>query len=121
MEGYMNQFTTHYEAHPETLAFYRLPKALFSDERFTGLSAGAKLLYALMLDRVDLSRKQGMVDGQNRLYVYFTLDEISLRLNCAKEKAVKLTAELVKAGLIETRRQGLGKPNAIYVKDIVSL
>ena len=41
-------------------------------------------------------------------------------LNCAIQKAIKLLAELEKkAGLIERKRQGLGKPNIIYVKNFI--
>ena len=35
--------------------FFRIPKLLFSDERFIGLSSDAKILYGLMLDRMGLS------------------------------------------------------------------
>lgn len=31
--------------------FFRIPKLLFSDERFIGLTSDAKILYGLMLDR----------------------------------------------------------------------
>ncbi len=38
-------------------------------------------------------------------------------MNCGNKKAVQLLDELEsKAGLIERKRQGLGKPNLIYVK-----
>ena len=39
-------------------------------------------------------------------------------LNCANQKACRLMLELEKdAGLIERKRQGLGKPSLIYVKN----
>ena len=42
-------------------------------------------------------------------------------LSCAGQKAAKLLGELEsKAGLIERKRQGLGKPNLLYVKNFVS-
>ena len=37
--------------------FFRIPKLLFSDERFIGLTSDAKILYGLMLDRMGLSVK----------------------------------------------------------------
>lgn len=44
-----------------------------------------------------------------------------MALNCAEQKAIKLLSELEKkAGLIERKRQGLGKPNLIYVKNFIS-
>ena len=118
----MRQFEYFYASQSEQFVFYRIPKALFTNDRFSGLSYGAKLLYGLMLDRVGLSRKENWIDKQGRVYIYFTLDEISEQLHCAKQKAGNLIAELDKRGigLIETKRQGLGKPNIIYVKNFTT-
>jgi len=74
--------------------FYRLPKALFVNERYKNLSNGAKILYGLMLDRVSLSTKNGWFDEQNRVYIIFTLENVQEYMNCKHEKAVKLLAEL---------------------------
>ena len=55
------------------------------------------------------------------MYIIFTIDEAKMALNCAEQKAIKLLSELEKkAGLIERKRQGLGKPNLIYVKNFIS-
>jgi hypothetical protein len=113
-------FAYYYSHKSEQFTFYRIPRALFTDERFIGLSAESRILYGLMLDRMGLSRKNGWVDGQDRVYICFTLDEVMRYLNGGKEKAVKLIAELVDIGLIETKRQGLGRANIIYVRDFAS-
>lgn len=42
-------------------------------------------------------------------------------LKCGKNTAVKTLEELSKYNLIEKKRQGLGKPNLLYVKHIVSV
>ena len=55
--------------------FFRIPKLLFSDERFIGLTSDAKILYGLMLDRMGLSVKNGWIDEKNHVYIYFTLEE----------------------------------------------
>ena len=39
----------------EQFLFYRIPKTLITDEEFREVSAEAKLLYGLMLDRLFLS------------------------------------------------------------------
>ena len=101
-------------------AFYRIPKLLFTDRKFDTLSVEAKLLYGMMIDRMELSQKNGWIDRQGRAYIYFTVDEVKDRLHCANDKAVKLMRELGGGkgiGLIESVRQGLGKPNIIYVKN----
>lgn len=116
-------FQYFYGRQAEQYAFYRIPKLLFSDERFEGLSTNAKLLYGMMIDRMELSQKNGWLDREGRVYIYFTIDEVKDRLSCASEKAVKLFNELDSEkgiGLIETVRQGLGKPNLIYVKNFIS-
>ena len=54
------------------------------------------------------------------MYIIFKQEEIMEKLSCAKQKAVKLLEELEgKYGLIERRRQGLGRPNLIYVKNFI--
>ena len=103
----------------EQYSFYRIPKQLISDSRFRNVSTDAKLLYGLMLDRMGLSMKNGWLDEQGRVYIFFVLDEIQDLLQCGHEKAVKLLAELDSEkgiGLIERVKQGQGKPTIIYVK-----
>ncbi len=104
-------------------AFYRIPKLLFTDSRFEALSTDAKLLYGMLIDRMELSLKNGWIDERGRKYLYFTIDEIQERFHFASGKSVKMLAELDSAkgiGLIESVRQGMGKPNIIYVKNFVS-
>ena len=103
--------------------FFRIPKLLFSDERFIGLTSDAKLLYALLLDRMSLSLKNGWVDDENRVYIYYTVKEVMEELNIAREKCSKIFAELDSekgCGLILKIRQGLGRPDIIYVMNFLS-
>ena len=116
-------FSYHYGDEGEQYAFYRLPKALITDSYFKHLSTDAKLLYGLMLDRLSLSMMNGWIDEENRVYIYFTLEDICELLNCKTDKAVKLLAELDTnkgIGLIERIKQGQGKPTKIYVKKFVA-
>lgn len=117
------QFGYFYGKQSSQYAFYRIPKQLFTEHRFDALSIGAKLLYGMMIDRMELSQKNGWIDKQGRAYIYFTVDEVKDKFHCANDKAVKLMRELdcdKGIGLIESVRQGLGKPNIIYVKNFVS-
>ena len=109
-----------YGAQADLFTFYRIPKALFTEERFKPISAEAKILYGILLDRMSLSQRNGWLDENNRIFIIFTLDEVMDAIGCADQKATKLLSELEnKAGLIERKRQGLGKPNLIYVKNFV--
>ena len=104
-------FAYFYGNETEQFSFYRIPKMLFKDKLFKDVSAEAKVLYGLMLDRTGLSLKNGWLDEENRVYIVYTIAEIMDDLNCADQKAGKLLSELdtVKGiGLIVRKRQGLG-------------
>ena len=105
----------------DQFTFYRIPKLLFTSPEYRNISAEAKILYGLLLDRMTLSARSGWFDEFNRVFIIFTIGDIMEALGCATQKAAKLLSELEeKAGLIERRRQGLGKPNIIYVKNFVT-
>ena len=109
-----------YGVQSEQFSFIRIPTLLFTDDQYKYVSADAKILYGILLARMDLSAKNGWIDDQGRVYIICTLSEIMEKLNCADNKATKLMNELEdKCGLIERKRQGLGKPNLIYVKNFL--
>jgi len=121
MDGSL-RFDYYYGLEPEQFSFYRVPRMLMKDERFKGLSSDAKLLYGMMQDRLSLSQQNGWVDAENRPYIYYTMDNIMSDLGCGREKCAKILAELDSKkgiGLIEKKRQGLGKPDIIYVKNFI--
>lgn len=103
--------------------FYRIPKLLITDDAFKTLSSDAKILYGLMLDRMSLSSKNGWFDKENRVYIYFSIEDTMEYLNVGKNKALKTMQELDQdtgIGLIERVKQGQGKPAIIYVKNFVT-
>ena len=111
-----------YGANAEQFAFYRIPKVFFTEPLLCGISIEAKLLYGLMLDRLSLSTRNDWVDADGRVYIYYTVENVMEDLNCGNKKAVKLLNELdSEYGLIERKRQGLGKPTKIYVKNFAGL
>lgn len=116
------KFDYYYGIEAEQFSFYRVPRLLIKDVRFKGLSSDAKLLYGLMLDRMALSMKNGWFDEENRAYIHYTVENIMEDLGCARATCAKVLAELDSKkgiGLIEKKRQGLGKPDIIYVKNFV--
>ena len=96
-------------------SFYKLPKRLFLDARYKHLSISSKVLYALLLDRKALSIKNNWIDANGDYYLYFTNGEAKKILNCGNEEISKLFKELEAVNLILRKRQGLRKPNIIYV------
>lgn len=116
------RFDYFYGKEADTFTFYRIPKLLFTEPMFKGLSSEAKILYGLLLDRMSLSIKNGWFDEEGRAYIYFAIEDIAELLNCGKNKAVRSLQELVDGtgiGLIEKKRQGQGKSNILYVKNFI--
>lgn len=113
-------FDYYYGNEAEQFTFYRIPKILFTDKHFSVISLEAKLLYGIMLDRMALSVKNKWFDENNRVYIIYTVEDINNNFGCARQKTAKLLDELENGiGLIERKRQGLGKPNIIYVKNFI--
>lgn len=80
-------FDYFYGQQSDLFTFYRVPKVLFTNERFWNISADAKMLYGILLDRMSLSAKNGWIDKNGRVYIIFTIDEAKMALNCAEQKA----------------------------------
>ena len=117
-------FDYFYNREAEGFNFLKVPEILVEGEEFQGLSAEAILLYAMLLKRAGMSYKNNWLDKQNRVFIYFTVEEIMRKRHLSKPTAIKLLDELDKKngiGLIERVRVGLGKPNIIYVKDFLSM
>lgn len=105
-------FAYHLGMDAEQYAFFRIPKLLITEPYFRRISTDAKLLYGLMLDRMSLSMRNGWMDDDGHVYIYFTLEEACEQLCCKTDKAVKLFAELDSAkgvGLIRRVKQGAGQ------------
>ena len=95
-------------------SFFKMPKVLFTD-KYKGLSAEAKLLYGLMLDRMQLSAINGWCDKNGEVFIFYTIAETSEMLGCGHDKATRLQRELVKHNLLCRKYQGKGKPAKLYV------
>lgn len=101
---------------------FRIPRQLITHPHFKPLSADAKLLYGMLLNRMSLSAKNGWHDNTGRIYIYFTVKEVCEAVGCGRNKAIRLLAELDTSkgiGLIERVKQGQGKPDRIFVKRII--
>ena len=99
----------------QTMRFYQMPKALFNNERYKGLSLEAKATYSILRDRQDLSVKNGWADKQGFIFSYYTVVKLCEILEVANGKVNTIKKDLVKYGLIIDKRQGQGKQNKIYV------
>ena len=82
---------TIYIHQPEkAFSFTRLPNFLFEAPTFKPLSNEAKVLYAFILRRTELSRKNGWADEYGRIYLYYPICEVVDLLRCGRQKAVNI-------------------------------
>ena len=78
---------TIYIHQPEkAFSFTRLPNFLFETPTFKPLSNEAKVLYAFILRRTELSRKNGWADECGRIYLYYPICEVVDLLHCGRQK-----------------------------------
>ena len=108
-----NRFYT--EKEEVTLRFYQVPKALFKNPIYEGLSLGSKLMYSILRDRLDMSIKNNWKDEKGYIYLIFSGEELINLLEVSKNTVTKYKRELVKHRLIINKRLGQGKSNMIYV------
>ena len=67
---------------------------------------------------VPTMRRLRWIDDKGRVFIYYSVKSVCEDLNCGTQKACKLLDELEKAGALERKRQGLGKPNKLYLKKV---
>lgn len=98
-------------------SYFVIPKQLVKDPKFKKISTDAKLLYSLLMDRASLSISNGWIDDSNHVYIIYSTKEIMEDLGCSINSVTKFFKELTTFGLVEKIRQGLNRPDLIYVKD----
>jgi len=99
----------------EALRFYQLPKVLMESVRYKDMSLGGRLMYAVLKDRQELSIKNGWLDSIGRVFSYYTIEHLANLFDVSKTTSSKLKKELIKYKLLYEERQGLNKPNRLYV------
>ncbi|NAM67703.1 replication initiator protein A, partial [Staphylococcus epidermidis] len=109
---YNNYFTVS-EQYKEK--FYQLPKVFFTNPDYMKLSNDAKIAYAILRDRLELSIQNNWVDQDGNIYFIYTVKQLEDILNCGNQKVNKIKKELEKVNLLIQKRQGLNKPNLLYL------
>ena len=105
------KFNYYYGKEAEQFSFFRIPKLLFTDSTFSKLSSDAKVLYGILLDRMNLSMKNGWLDEENKVYIIFTIEEIAEIMCCATQKATKILQELDKSQFKNDENHNSGNVN----------
>lgn len=96
--------------------FYQIPKELFENKLYKeNLNSDSKILYGFLLDRLSLSQMNNWYDENGNIYLIFTREKVQKLLNLSDKTVTKAFKQLTEVNLIKEKRQGLGKPNLIYV------
>ena len=115
-----NRYDYYYGQEAEQFRYYQIPKELLDNPEFSSLSLDSKLLYAVLRDRMQLSRANSWVDKSQRIYIIFSIESISQTLRICAEKAIRHLKELENFGLVEKKRRGQGRDSLLYVKNFAS-
>ena len=99
-------------------AFYQFPQWLL-DEDYKDLSLRAKVMYMLIFDRRTLSIQNKWHDKNGDVFIYFTNQQFMDLLNCNEKTVIKAKKELQDFCLIKEERQGVNKPNRLYISGTV--
>ena len=93
------------------MCFYKFNERLLD----YNVSPRAMILYAILADRMQLSKQNDNFKDRDGVFIYFTLEKIQEVLHVAYNTAKNLMKELAANHLIRKKRQGQGQPNKIYV------
>jgi len=99
--------------------YYQVPQELFENRLYKDkLNSDSKILYGFLLDRLTLSKKNNWINENGEVYLIFTRQEVQSKLNLSDKTVSKAFKQLTGVGLLAEKRQGLGKPNLIFVGKI---
>ena len=68
--------------------FLKIPKSMFANEEYKALSSDAKLTFALLFDRLSLSKLNGWINEKDEVYLIYTRGEIAEDLGITYKKAI---------------------------------
>ena len=99
-------------------AFYQMPQWLY-EPPYNTLSDKAKQVYMFLFDRRTLSIQNKWFDEKGDVFVYFTNEQLMEKLNCSNKPIIQAKKELHDIGLLREVRQGVNKPNRLYISGSV--
>lgn len=101
---------------------YQVPKILFDHPFYNDLTNDTRLAYSILLDRLELSRKNNWTNSNGEVFIIYTREEMAEKLKIkSKSTITKVFKQLNEFELIREERTGLNKPNKIYVAHLKKL
>lgn len=102
----------------QSIYHMQMPRWLFSDPRYAGMSLEAKLAYTFLLNRFQLSRRNGWVNDLGEVFVVFPRKELARELRICEQKVTAAFRALKELDLIWEKRCGRGDANQIYLATV---
>ena len=99
----------------QSIYHLQMPRWLFTDARYTGLSLEAKVAYTFLLNRFQLSRLNGWINDNGEVFIIYTRRSLAGEMQVSYHKIIESMKELSFVGLIWERRCGRGDANQIYL------
>ncbi len=99
--------------------FIKIPKPLLYDPIYADLKIAEIITYSRMLDRMNLSIKNGWFDEMGRAFIFCSLKDVMEFADCGKNKAVDIMKSLENIGLIEKVKGAPGTGTKVYVKNFI--
>ena len=99
----------------------QMPRWLFSDPRYADMSLDAKVTYTFLLNRFQLSRRNGWVNEHGEVFVIFPRKAMAAELRVCEQRVTAAFRKLAELQLIWEKRCGRGDANQIYMATVVPL
>ncbi len=76
----------------QNLYYMQMPRWLFSDPRYAGMSLDAKVAYTFLLNQFQLSRRKGWINEQGEVFVIFPRLELAKELRVCEKRVTPPSA-----------------------------
>ena len=96
----------------------QMPRWLFCDPRYMDMGLESKVAYTFLLNRYQLSRRNGWVNRHGEVYIIYTREDLARELQVSYRKAIACFKELADRRLVWEQRQGRGMPNRIFLAEV---
>ena len=97
----------------------QMPRWLFCDPRYMDMGVESKVAYTFLLNRYQLSRRNGWVNRHGEVYIIYRREDLARELQVSYRKAIACFKELADRRLVWEQRQGRGLPNRIFLAEVV--
>ncbi len=102
----------------QSIYHMQMPRWLFSDQRYADMSLDAKVAYTFLLNRFQLSRRNGWTNEQGEVFVIFPRKELAKELRVCEKRVTAAFQKLAELDLIWEKRCGRGDANQIYLAHV---